>query len=111
MKYNLCSACVYYIPSITNRTAVYPAYCSCPDLDNYFSLRRKGFIAGTDIIHCDYFQQHPLNCGDVRVLFDSVGSIGMSYIICAKTGRNVRCPELYDNVRDIKTIYSLTNKN
>ena len=102
MKYNLCSACVYYQPRLLTEECSVPKSCLREEFSDVFGPTSGGFPSGCDIIHCDYFTQHPVFYGDVA-LRDSSGRVIFSYVLTqARNFKLVRVPKLYDNSKNIK---------
>lgn len=100
MRYSLCTSCMYFQPRILNEDRSIPKSCTHPELVKWFSPDNGGFISGTDIIHCDFHKQYPLNFGDVALVSER-GSI--SYVLTkSRDFKNIRCPKLYDNTKSIK---------
>ena len=103
IKYNLCSACVWFRPKIMTAERVIPAHCERNMMSTkLFNVENKGYVSGIDIIHCDQFQQFFIDFADFKVLDDD-GIHGLSYILTAPS-RLIRRQTLYNNEKNIKII-------
>lgn len=105
MRYDICSACQFFNPLQITLEERIPKHCSCPRLRRIFGRDVGGFPTGVDIIHCDDFAQIPIDFGDVKILSDEIRNFGVSYVLTQpRKFKVVRCPQLYDNSKNIKTI-------
>lgn len=101
MKYNLCSACVYFQPKLLTEEKSVPKSCNRDELFDLFGAESGGFPSGCDIIHCDFFCQFPAMYGDVALR--DCKSRMVSYVLTqARNFKLIRCPRLYDNSKSIK---------
>lgn len=104
MRYDICSACVYFHPSLKTLEKNIPKHCSNPKLKGIFDVD-TGFPTGIDIIHCDAFTQYPINYGDVKIVSSASDMNGVAYVLTQpRNFKLVRVPQLYDNSQNIKTI-------
>ena len=79
MRYSLCHSCKYFVESRKTETQRWPNHCSHVALQNLFGIYAGGFITGTDVFSCSYFEQYDAMCGDVVVHLSKGGSI--AYVI------------------------------
>ena len=105
MRYDICSACQFFNPRQLTLDESIPKHCSHPVLSRVFGRSVGGFPSGTDFIHCDGFAQIPIDFGDVKIVTDDTFDKGVSYVLTQpRNFKLVRCPQLYDNSKNIKKI-------
>lgn len=103
MKYDLCTACQFFQPSLLTEEKHIKKSCNNPLFHDLFSDAVGGFPSGIDIIHCDGFTMHSPYYGDVFIN-DGKGH-GISYIL--RQPRRIletRVGQLYDNSQNIRLI-------
>lgn len=104
MRYDICSACMWFQPRLLTEEYSIPKSCTCPSLNDVFSPDVGGFPLGIDMIQCDYFHQYPWSYGDV-VIRSKDGTKNVSYVLTQpRKFKLVRVPKLYDNSQNIKLI-------
>lgn len=101
MRYALCHSCKYFIENVKTPYERKPNHCVHPEVSVLFGLDAGGFISGTDIFHCDYFEQHDAMCGDV--LFHLKGG-KISYVVPNDRKKRQQYI-LTDNSKNIREIY------
>lgn len=101
MKYNLCSACIYFQPHLLTEEKSIPKSCLREEYHDVFGPDSGGFPSGCDIIHCDYFVQHDAFCSDV-ILRDEHGFMVGYVLTQARNFKLIRCPKLYDNSKNVQ---------
>lgn len=102
MYVDLCKSCVWYRPMMATEKARYPAHCDCPVLLEVFGLP-DGFPTGIDVVHCDDFQQYPIDFGDVKLMRPNIFT-GVSYAI-KKNHEKTRVVPYKNNSQNIKIRY------
>lgn len=107
MKYGLCKACKYFVESRKTELERWPNHCKNEALQDYFGIY-DGFISGTDIFACDYFEQHDKYCGDVLIHLKKGGCV--SYV---KTRERKEKQQyiLTDNSKNIKEFFEDDKKH
>ena len=78
MRYNICSACIWYRPKIMDAVQITKAHCANPNFEEIFG-KKIGFPSGVDVTVCDYFTQPKSGCCDVVYNFPGGKQVG--YVI------------------------------
>lgn len=106
MSYRLCYSCKWFVDEYKTPMERHPKYCKHPELSAFVGLETGGFISGTDIFHCDYFEQYPWQFGDVSYQTEKGGIL--AYVIPNDRKKRQQYI-LTDNSKNIKQLKEKSN--